>query len=562
MPAPIISFEKYLLEHHLIEKDKLKQVLEECKKTGESLRGKVIHLGLLSSAELLNFYQHELGIPYVELSKFVADPKLLKILPQEFLRAHRVFPLAWEPDSVRVALADPLDIMLIDEIKLKTGRKVEVAVAFESELIQALDRSFGPESSVEELIESTDLSQFAVGEEVEIARLQSLAEEAPIVKLIDLIIMQAVRDGASDIHIEPEESALRVRNRIDGVLHETASLPKHLQAAVISRTKIMADMNIAEKRVPQDGRFKVYLEGGAVDVRVSSFPTIYGENVVLRLLQARSILLTLEDLGFQPSVLPRFRDLIARPYGIILVTGPTGSGKTTTLYSVLNTLNTAEKNIITVEDPVEYRLGGIRQSQVNPKAGLTFATGLRSILRQDPDIILVGEIRDLETAEIAIHAALTGHLVLSTLHTNDAPGALTRMIDMGSEPYLLVSAVIGVVAQRLVRRICEACKVPYKVDSSVLKDLDMPLKEKELTVYKGKGCSECHQTGYKGRIGIFEFLVMSDRIREQVLEKASSLELGKTAQSEGMQTLREDGLQKVLSGITTLEEVLRVTAEV
>ncbi len=556
------SFEQYLIEHKLLTPDKLRQILDESKKTGETLRERVVHQNLIAAHELINYYQHELSIPYIDLSKFVLDPKLLDVLPKEFLRTHHVVPLSKSMDTLRVVMEDPLDIMLIDEVKLKSGLRIEVAVAFGPEIIQALDRTFGPESSIEELVSSTDLSQFYGGEEIEVAKLQSLAEEAPIVKLIDLLIMQALHERASDIHIEPEESSLKVRFRIDGVLHENADLPKHLQAAVISRTKIMSEMNIAEKRVPQDGRFKVYMEGGPVDVRVSTFPTIYGENIVMRLLEAKSILLSLEQSGLRDQVLEKFQNLIQKPHGIILVTGPTGSGKTTTLYSVLNTLNSPEKNIITVEDPVEYRLAGIRQSQVNVKAGLTFAAGLRSILRQDPDIILVGEIRDYETMEIAIHAALTGHLVFSTLHTNDAPGAITRMIDMGVQPYLIVSTVIGVLAQRLVRTICPKCKVPYKVEAKALKDLTASTKEKEYTVYKGKGCEHCHDTGYKGRIGLYELMILSEDIRQGIVNKASASQLGKTARAEGMQTLCEDGFEKILQGITTIEEVLRVTSEV
>jgi len=559
---PKKSFEQYLIDHKLLSAEKIKQVLDECKRCGETLRERVVHQNLIPPHELINYYQYELNVPYVDLSKYVIDPKLLELLPKEFLRSHHIFPLAKNGEILKIVVEDPLDIMLIDEIKLKSGHRVDVAVAFGQEIVQALDRSFGSESSVQELINNTDMSQFSSGDEIEVSRLQSMAEEAPIVKLIDLLIMQALHDRASDIHIEPEESSLKVRFRIDGVLHENVDLPKHLQPAVISRTKIMSDMNIAEKRVPQDGRFKVFMEGGPVDVRVSTFPTIYGENIVMRLLQAQSILLSLEDVGLQKKLLERYKTLIEKPHGVILVTGPTGSGKTTTLYSVLNTLNSPEKNIITVEDPVEYRLPGIRQSQVNPKAGLTFAAGLRSILRQDPDIILVGEIRDFETMEIAIHAALTGHLVFSTLHTNDAPGSVTRMIDMGVQPYLIVSTVIGILAQRLVRTICPKCKEPYKIDPKTLKELSSSFKEKEITVYKGKGCDNCRHTGYKGRIGIFELMILSENIRQAIVNKASAQELMKIARTEGMQTLQEDGLEKVLAGVTTIEEVLRVTAEV
>jgi type II secretion system protein E len=391
--------------------------------------------------------------------------------------------------------------------------------------------------------------------------LAKAAEDVPVVKVINLIIMQAVKDKASDIHIEPTEDMVRVRFRIDGILHETSTIPKNLQSIVASRIKILARMDIAESRKPQDGRIEFKIEKKALDLRVSSFPTIHGENIVMRILDKSSIVLGLEDLGFSKEDLKRYDKLIHSAYGIILVTGPTGSGKTTTLYSSLSTINSMDKNIITIEDPVEYELPLIRQTQVNLKAGISFATGLRSILRQDPNIIMVGEIRDKETADIAIQASLTGHLVFSTLHTNDAPSAVTRLIEMGIEPFLVSSSLIAILAQRLVRKICPACKEKYTPSTDVIKNLSAQKDSKEMQFYKGKGCDDCKNTGYQGRVAIYELLVMTEEIRKLVVKKSSADEIKKKAIEEGMRALREDGLDKIRQGITTVEEVLRVTEE-
>jgi len=448
---------------------------------------------------------------------------------------------------------------VIDEIRFRTGLEIKVQVAADSEILKTISQHYHMEDSMMEILKTIDLKSVTVGDEAELTKLKNIAEEAPVIKLVNFLLTQAQHNRASDIHIEPDENIMRVRNRIDGVLYDVASLPKYLQAAVISRCKIMSDMNIAVKRAPQDGRFKIDIEGNPLDVRVSTFPTLYGENVVMRLLDARSVMIGLEELGFAPKDLERFTQLLANPFGIILVTGPTGSGKTTTLYSALNLLNSPKKNILTVEDPVEYRIFGVRQSQVNPKAGMTFATGLRSILRQDPDIIMVGEIRDLETVEIAIHAALTGHLVLSTIHTNDAPSTLTRMIDMGVKPFMIASSTIGILAQRLVRVICPECKEPFRPSEQMLAGLGMPLPKKDVTFYIGKGCKACKEIGYRGRTGIYELLAMSDQIRELLSTKASLDVIRKAAREEGMRTMRENGLEKVLQGITSLEEVIQAT---
>ncbi|RMD85832.1 MAG: type II/IV secretion system protein, partial [Calditrichaeota bacterium] len=410
----------------------------------------------------------------------------------------------------------------------------------------------------DEVIQNIEEEKPDEEEQTSAEKLKQLSAEAPVVKLVNLIIAQAILDKASDIHIEPEEKSLRVRYRIDGILHEAFNPPKHLQAAIISRIKILSDLDIAESRVPQDGRFQVSLNGREVDLRVSTLPTVHGENVVLRILDKSSLMIDLEELGFSEDSLKQFKSLLASSYGIILVSGPTGSGKTTTLYSALQSINTPDKNIVTIEDPVEYRLKMIRQSQVNVKAGLTFASGLRAILRQDPDIVMVGEIRDSETAKIAVEAALTGHLVLSTIHTNDAPGGLTRLTEMGVEPFLTASATVGVVAQRLVRRICENCKEPYKPSPAILEELGIS-QEKERRFYRGVGCEECKNTGYKGRMGIYEIMSMDETLRELTLKQASSDQIKKVAIQHGMRTLRQDGLFKAIQGITTLEEVIRVT---
>jgi type IV pilus assembly protein PilB len=391
--------------------------------------------------------------------------------------------------------------------------------------------------------------------------LPGITEDAPAAKLFDLVMIQAIKDRASDIHIEPDEKALRIRLRIDGFLYEFLTLPKQVHPSLTSRIKVLAEMDIAETRLPQDGNLNVKLDNRGFEIRVSTFPTIYGENVVLRILDQTSSLMKLEDLGFTENMLIRYKQLIKKPNGIILVTGPTGSGKTTTLYASLNMINSLEKNIITIEDPVEYRLALIRQTQVNLKAGITFAKGLRSILRQDPDVVMVGEIRDLETAEVTVQAALTGHMVVSTLHTNDAPEAITRLKDIGVEPYLISSSVIGVLAQRLIRNICPQCRVPYQTDQSMLAKLSeyFPELKEPITLYKGKGCKNCKQSGYWGRTGIFELLIVDDRIKQLITEKASVQIIRETArETTGMISLRDDGLKKVLKGITTLEEVDRV----
>ena len=556
MPKIRKTLGEFLLENKIISGAQLQTAHLESDKTGEVLSHVLVRLGLVPEDKILDYYKEQCNIPRADLKTI--DPQAVPLISEKTARKYHLIPVTKKENKLILAMADPLNVIILDEIKLRTGMNLEVNVAPDSEISQAINQFYKLSKSFTEVLQTIDLKSVKVAEEeIELKKLQSLAEEAPIIKLVDTFITQAYHDRASDLHIEPDENILRVRHRVDGILYDVATLPKYLQPAIISRTKIMSDLNIAVKRAPQDGRFQIDIEGSPIDVRVSTFPTIYGENVVMRLLDVRSVLIGLEELGFSENDLERFKARLRSPYGIILVTGPTGSGKTTTLYSALNLLNSPKKNIMTVEDPVEYHLFGIRQAQVNPKAGLTFTSGLRSILRQDPDIIMVGEIRDLETAEIAVHAALTGHLVLSTLHTNDAASALTRLIDMGVEPFLISSSIIGIVAQRLVRQICPSCKTPYKPNPQMLKELS--LAKSGATFHTGKGCNVCKGIGFKGRIGIFELLIMDEHIKEMVTTKTSSSAIKKAAEAAGMKSLRENGIEKASKGITSLDEVLQAT---
>lgn len=552
------SLGEAMVELGLITPEKLKEAKQEAERTRESLRRVLVKLGMIDEEAIVSFIEEQMGIPRMDLSNYLIDPKTLEFVPENLARKYLLIPLFKIGETLTVAMVDPMDVFAIDELRLKTHCEIEPVVVSERELLKALDQYYGAKGTMEDVIKSIDKDKLGLKEGVEpgLKTLEGLVEEAPVVKLVNLMIIEAIKAGASDIHIEPDENVMRTRYRVDGVLHEVTSPPKHLQPAVISRIKILSGMDIAEKRIPQDGRFQLKLENRQIDLRVSTVPTVYGENVVLRLLDLMSILLGLSELGFSSEALEIYEKLIRKSYGIILVTGPTGSGKTTTLYSSISTINSPEKNIITIEDPIEYRLELVRQMQVNPKAGLTFANGLRSILRQDPDIIMVGEIRDLETAEIAIQAALTGHLVFSTLHTNDAPGAITRLVDMGVEPFLIASSVIGIIAQRLVRKICNDCKELYT--PAFLKDMGISEKVK---FHRGKGCKKCMDTGYKGRIGIFELMVPNDELRALTVAKASANEIRRAALKSGMKTMRDDGVEKAKTGITTLEEVLRVTQE-
>lgn len=528
---------EWLQEEGVISPKVLEKAEARERETGKSLRKILVESGGISEEDMVNFIARQMDITRIELSNYLIDPKVIDCIPEALARKHQMIPVLKIGKNVTCAMTDPLNIFALDEARMKTGFTIEPAVATETEIRKALDEYYGVKGTMGEVIQGLDEKKFGIkeGEKIELKRLEGIVEEPPVVRLVNMMVMEAVRENASDIHIEPEEDSLSIRFRVDGVLHEKESPPKHFQSAIISRIKVLANLDIAERRKPQDGRFHMNMENKQIDIRVSCVPIIHGENVVMRLLDSGSVILGLDQLGFPADTLERYKKLLKHPHGIILVTGPTGSGKTTTLYTSLNILNTPDKNIITVEDPVEYRIAGIRQIQVNPHADLSFANGLRAILRQDPDIIMVGEIRDLETAEIAIQAALTGHLVFATLHTNDAPGAITRLLDMGLESYLISSSVVGVIAQRLVRVFCKECK--------------------------GKGCKACLNTGYKGRMGIYELMIPDEQIRKLIADKAALDEIRQAVLKTGMKTMREDGLEKAGKGLTSREEVLRVTQE-
>lgn len=557
------SLGESLVDEGIITKEELLQAQKEEKRTGLGLRTVLVKIGLIEEEDLVTFLSKKLKVPKIELNNYIIDPETVELVSEELARKHGVIPVLKIGDRLTCAMIDPWNVFAIDELRMRTNLIIEPAVATESEIKKAQNEHYGAKGSMEDILNAIEKERpdvASAGETLDVKRLEGVAEEPLVVRLVNMIIMKAVQQRASDIHIEPEENELKTRFRIDGMLHEVESAPKHLQSAIVSRIKIMASLDIAERRIPQDGRFDINMGGQKIDVRVSCMPTIYGENVVLRLLDVSTALLDLKDLGFSKEILAKYERLISRPHGIILVTGPTGSGKTTTLYASLNKINTVEKNIITIEDPVEYKLAGVRQIQINPKVKLTFANGLRSILRQDPNVIMVGEIRDQETAEIAVHAALTGHLVFSTLHTNDAAGAITRLIDIGAEPFLLSSALIGVLAQRLVRMICKDCAQVYVPTKEALEDIGLD-ESRKIKFYRGRGCSRCMDSGYRGRIGIFELMIMDDKMRNLVVSKASSGTIKKEALSSGTVALLDDGIRKIEEGLTTVEEVLRVTRE-
>ena len=542
-----------LLKQNLITQVQVEKAKDEVKRTGMKLEMALEKLGFITEEDIAEARANALGFLYMNLEDYVIDAELTKLIPENVASRYKAVPLFKIMDTLTVAMADPSDIQALDHIRrISKVDNVDPVLVSSRSIEKVLDFYYGQGNSVEEIVKAIESKKLLADK----GTLSEVAEEPPIIKLVNILISEAVKDRVSDIHIEPEMDVLRVRYRIDGILHEVHSLPKKLQSAVVSRIKILAEMDIAESRRPQDGKIRVKLENKDLDIRVSTFPTVHGENVVMRLLDRSSILLGLKDLGFTKENLDIFSRLILQPNGIILITGPTGSGKTTTLYSALSTISSMEKNIITIEDPVEYELPLIRQTQVNPKADITFANGLRSILRQDPDVIMVGEIRDKETAEVAIQASLTGHLVFSTLHTNDAPSSLTRLIDMGLEPFLISSSLILIVAQRLVRQICPKCKEEYSPTPAALQDLGLDAKTK---FFRGKGCPACKNTGFLGRIGIFEVLVLNETIRKMVEERDSADVIKKKAIELGMKSLREDGLEKARLGLTTIEEILRVT---
>jgi type IV pilus assembly protein PilB len=553
------QLDELLLAQDLVTEEQLADARRVASESGRSLGRVLIELGYLEESALVAILAAQLGLEYIDLSEATIDPSAIALVPEATARRHKCIPVRFESGRLIVAMADPANVVAIDDIRAMSKREVRAVVATRADVIGAINRTYRLESAAESLVEEAS-AEVASQQDLDSVEASASAEDAPIIKLVNLLITQAVNDRASDIHIEPGERSLRVRYRIDGVLHEVMNPPKTVHSGITSRLKIMADIDIAERRIPQDGRLGLVVQGRQIDIRVATLPTVYGEKIVMRLLDKSSVLLRLQDLGFLPNNFARFEESYKKPYGAILVTGPTGSGKSTTLYATLNILNRPGINIITVEDPVEYKLPGVNQIQTNVKAGLTFASALRSILRADPDIVLIGEIRDRETAQIAVEAALTGHLVLSTLHTNDAPSALTRLTEMGIEPFLVASALDCVLAQRLARRLCDKCREPYLPTDEELVSVGLSEWEGDEPpkLYRGVGCTSCGRTGYKGRFAVHEVMTVTEEVERLVVEKVASEEIARVARGQGMTTLREDGLQKVLSGITSIEEILRV----
>ncbi|MDE2038872.1 MAG: Flp pilus assembly complex ATPase component TadA [Elusimicrobia bacterium] len=553
----------------------MNECLEEHKKTGAMLSAVIVRKGYLTEGKLVEFICAQCGFKFLRLDdRGPVKPDVLRLVPEKIIRQKLLLPIAFAEEQLTVAMSDPFNIMAVDEIKIMTGLKVNVVIAPEGELREAIDRAFGTGESAKKAAEDLQRQGGEVGVIEEAKRAAdaegdeggvsiSKEDEGGVIQIVNLLLGRAIKAGASDIHIEPYQKLLRVRYRMDGVLHDQASPPKKFLNAIVSRLKIMADLDISERRRPQDGRIKVRVDGKEVDLRISVCPCAPGEKVVMRIMDSAAMQLDVGRLGMDPENSSIYSKHIQDPYGIVLVTGPTGSGKSTTLYSTLHTLNTPDVNIMTAEDPVEFQLQGINQVQCNPDIGLTFAASLRSFLRQDPDIIMVGEIRDQETITIAINAALTGHLVFSTLHTNDAPGAITRILMMGIEPVLICSALTMVVAQRLVRTICRDCREAYEVDREWLATFGVPQRKlpeaRKVTLYRGKGCPSCSGTGYRGRKGVHEVLEINDELRELIGQRATALKIKETAMRNGMITLQESAIRKLLSGDTTAEEVLRVT---
>src|SRR5881628_3039075 len=549
-----------LVQERLTTPDVVEQALARAKTTGERVGEALVELGAVKSEDVLRALAEQQNLAYLSRDELPSPLPVVKTLSAKYLRQYTVCPVSIENGLLTVAIADPLNAVILDDLRQFTGFAVKLVVSSAEAIIEAIDRTYdGAATPLQRIVEGMEDERAGDGEE-DVNHLRDMAFEAPVVRLVNLLVENAIGAQASDIHVEPFEDTLRIRYRLDGILYDQEAPPRRLQAAVTSRIKLMAEMNIAERRLPQDGRIRVTVPGRRVDIRVSTIPTVHGESIVMRLLDRSSVFLPMEKLGFAPGTLRRFEALIKRPHGILLVTGPTGSGKTTTLYGALDKINTPDRKIITVEDPVEYQLKGVNQIHVKPKIGLTFATGLRHIVRQDPDVILIGEIRDLETAEIAIQAALTGHLVFSTLHTNDAPAAITRLQDMGVEPYLVASVLEAVLAQRLVRRICGACRVPDEVSAADLDALGVVAPDNTQLV-RGKGCEECRGTGYRGRMGIYELFPITEDARSLMLRRSSARDIRQHAIGAGMITLRMDGWRRACEGLTTVEEILRVTQE-
>jgi type IV pilus assembly protein PilB len=560
-----------LVKEKVITPEQLEQATKLQKEQHLRLASALVKLGFLSDEDVTNFLSRQYGVPAINLSYFEIDPAVVKLIPYETAKRYQILPLSRVGASLTIAMVDPTNVFAMDDIKFMTGFNIEPVVASESSIIEGIDKAYGTskEEELEQVMQSmneldTDVELQTEEQEIELAELEKAADEAPIVKLVNLVLTDAVKRGASDIHMEPYEKEFRVRFRIDGVLQSIMNPPLKLKDAITSRLKIMAKLDISEKRLPQDGRIMLKMQIGGkkkqLDFRVSTLPTLWGEKIVLRLLDKENLRLDMTKLGFEAESLVKFEKAILKPYGMVLVTGPTGSGKTNTLYSSISRLNTPDTNIMTAEDPVEFQLGGVNQVQMKEQIGLNFAAALRAFLRQDPNIILVGEIRDFETAEIAIKAALTGHLVLSTLHTNGAPETITRLMNMGIEPFLVATSVHLICAQRLVRRVCKDCAEPVEVPpQTLIEEGYTPEEAKSVQIMKGKGCGTCNKTGYKGRTGLYEVMEVDDEIKELVLVGASAVELKKKAIERGMITLRRSGLIKVAQGWTTLEEVARET---
>jgi type IV pilus assembly protein PilB len=575
------SMGEYLIEKGLLTPEQLQDALRVQQTTGRDLAQILVDQALVSERDAYEAKAYEMGLPFVDLDRTTPDPSAVNVVREHIAKRYNVMPVKKEGNVLYLAMADPNNVMAIDDVRVNSRCAVRPVLAAPGAIEDAIRRAYGGSAvagdgsvpagegggtparpaDLKASVMSEVAAYSARGdlEEDEKAVLRE-AEEGPIVRAANIIIQRAIDERASDIHVEPQIRNVRIRYRIDGVLHEVLTLPKYIQAPLISRYKIMAEMNIAEKRLPQDGRIPIRYQNKDYDLRVSSIPTPLGEKIVMRILDKTSVLIGLNKLGFTPETQARLEELVMQPQGMVLSTGPTGSGKTTTQYSILHKLNSVEKNILTIEDPIEYQLPGISQVQVNRKAGLTFANALRAFLRQDPDIIMVGEMRDLETAEIAIEAALTGHLVLSTLHTNDAPSAVIRMIDMGVEPYLIAATVTGVLAQRLARRVCQKCKQPREIRAADLRAFGFQVEDPDqmVTIWEGTGCEECRYRGYKGRIGIFELMVVNAEIAELIVRRAPLSDIKEAAKANGMKELREDGLIKVLEGVTTPDEVRRV----
>lgn len=549
-----------LVEQGIITESNLQKALAEQSISGKKLGDILVDSGYASEEQVVSILSEQMGLAYIDLNSYQVESEVIQIIDAKIANKFQVIPIFKIENILTVVMADPLDIQAVDELNAATGLEIQPVFGTKSAIRDSLPRYYGTGSELKAAVnafKNVDIQEDNKHENIVNISAEESENDAPAIKFVNLILSQAIRDGASDIHFEPAEDSFGIRCRIDGILYAITPPPQSLQGSIISRLKVLANLDIAEKRLPQDGRVQIMIDSKIVDLRVSSFPTIFGENVVMRILDKSMGILSVEKLGMQPEMLRAVREVLNLPNGIILVTGPTGSGKTTSLYGFLNEVNREDRNIMTMEDPVEYQIKGIRQAQVDVKAGFKFDVGLRSILRQDPDVIMIGEIRDLETAEIAIQASLTGHLVFSTLHTNDAPSSINRLVDMGMEPFLVSSSLAGIVSQRLVRKLCDACKKTYAPNEALIAKLGLP--SGDYTFYEENGCDKCRGTGYRGRVGIFELLVISHSIRQLINERRSAGEIEKAARMEGFRDMKYDGAEKIVMGITSVTEILRAT---